>query len=256
MIYARQHASHYDLFYQEKPYKEEAAYAAGLIKTRLPGAKTIVDLGCGTGLRSLEYARLGFEVLGVDQSEAMLDAARGHLAEASDLSSATVKFERGDVTTYRAQPGRDAVVSLFHVFSYLTSIESLTQGIESAFASLNAGGVFLIDYWHGPGVVTDPPVIRKKAIENGPLKIEKTTVPELLSEEHLVRLKVSLRVSGQDSGAPEESEELYLMRYWFPDELEEAISRAGFSGVRHYSWMAQSQPEPTSWQACTVAIKP
>jgi SAM-dependent methyltransferase len=256
MIYAREYANYYDLFYREKPYKEEAAYAAGLIKTRSPGAKTILDLGCGTGLRSLEFARLGFDVLGLDQSEAMLDAGRGHLAAATDLSSATVEFQSGDVTTFRARSRGDAVVSLFHVFSYLITEEALNHAIDCSFHNLNPGGVFLIDYWHGPGVIADPPVIRKKAIENGPLKMEKTTVPELLPEQHLVRLKVSLRVSDQDSGVSEESEELYLMRYWFPDELEKAISRAGFSGVHHYAWMAQSQPEPTSWQACTVAIKP
>jgi SAM-dependent methyltransferase len=256
MIYGLSHANHYDLFYPDKPYREEAAYAVDLVKARSPEAKTILDLGCGTGLRSLEFARLGFEVLGVDQSEAMLAAAREHLAAAKDLSSNLVGFQLGDVTSFRAPSGHDAVLSLFHVFSYLTSMESLEQALNSAFASLNSGGVFLIDYWHGPAVLKDPPVFRKKAVEKGPLKIEKTTAPEVLPEKHLVRLQVSLRVTDRDSGVSDESDESYLMRYWFPEELEGAMDRIGFRSVRHYAWMTQSAPEPTSWQACTVAIKP
>jgi SAM-dependent methyltransferase len=256
MIYSRRYANYYDLFYQEKPYKEEAAYAAGLVKTRSPEAKTMLDLGCGTGLRSLEFARLGFEVLGVDQSEAMLDAARGHLVAATDLSSATVEFRSGDVITFRARSGRDAVVSLFHVFSYLITEEALNQAVDCAFDNLNPGGVFLIDYWHGPGVIKDSPVIRKKAIENGSLKVEKTTVPEHLPDKHLVRLKISLQVTDQDNGVCEETNELYVMRYWFTDELEKALARAGFTDVSHYSWTMQSAPSAESWQACTIAVRP
>ena len=256
MIYARQYANYYDLFYREKPYKEEAAYAADLVRGRSPAAKTILDLGCGTGLRTLEFARLGFKVLGIDQSEAMIDAARGHLAAATDIPHTTFELQCGDITAFRTRTGRDAVVSLFHVFSYLVTEEALNQALECTFANLNPGGVLVFDYWHGPGVIKDPPVFRQKAIENGSLKLEKTTVPEHLPEEHLVRVKVSLRILDKDAGVSEEIEEFYLMRYWFPDQLENAITRAGFTEVSHYSWMARSEPAPTSWLACTVAVKP
>jgi hypothetical protein len=77
-----------------------------------------------------------------------------------------------------------------------------------------------------------------------------------LSEDHLVRLKVSLQVSDRNNDVVEESEELYAMRYWFPEELREAMASAGFSEVRHYSWLKQSVPGAESWQACTIAIKP
>lgn len=256
MIYSHKYAECYDLFYQEKPYREEAEYAARLIKARFPEAKTLFDLGCGTGLRSLELARLGYRVCGVDQSMAMLSAARRHLAGAHDISPANVEFQTGDITTFRTDSPRDGVVSLFHVFSYLTSEEALNRAVECSFACLNAGGVVLFDYWHGPGVLKDPPRVRRKIVENGSLRAEKTAIPEHVADQHLVKLAISLRVTDKEGGASEVTEESYTMRYWFRDELEEPLQRFGFKAVRHYSWMTESPPGPESWQACTIAAKP
>jgi SAM-dependent methyltransferase len=256
MIYTAKHAQCYDLFYRDKPYREEAEYASGLIKARLSRAKSLYDLGCGTGMRSLEFARLGYKVCGVDQSPSMLVAARQHLAEAHDISAVQVEFRSGDITTFRAKSGCDAIVSLFHVFSYLTTLGELNQAVECSFANLDPGGVFLFDYWHGPGVLKDPPGVRRKVVENADLRAERTAVPKHLADEHLVKLTVSLRVTHKGSAVPEESHESYAMRYWFTEELEEALNRAGFTGVRHYRWMEQSDPGEQSWLACTIAVKP
>jgi SAM-dependent methyltransferase len=255
MIYSGKHAESYDLFYQGKAYREEAEYASGLIKARCPDARTLFDLGCGTGMRTLEFARLKYDVCGVDQSSSMLASACQHLTEASDIYPANVQFQIGDITTFQAQSRRDAIVSLFHVFSYLTTVEALNQAVACAFSNLTAGGVLLFDYWHGPGVLNDPPEVRTKTVENADLRVERMTVPQHLANEHLVKLTVSLRVI-KTGVFPQESQELYTMRYWFPEELEEAFMRAGFHDVSHYSWMGHSAPEPESWQACTVAVKP
>ena len=185
----------------------------------------------------------------------MLAAARQHLAEASDICPGSVEFQIGDITTFQAQSRRDATISLFHVFSYLTTLEALNRAVACAFANLNPGGVLLFDYWHGPGVLNDPPGVRTKAMENGDSRVERTAIPQHLADEHLVKLTVSLRVI-KARAFSHESHELYTMRYWFPDELEEVVVRAGFQDVCHYFWMGYSAPGPESWQACTVAVKP
>jgi SAM-dependent methyltransferase len=255
MIYSRKYAECYDLFYRDKPYREEAEYAAGLVKARFPDSKTLFDLGCGTGLRALELARLRFRVFGIDQSLGMLAAARDHLA-ASDIPASEVEFQAGDITSFRSPTPRDGVVSLFHVFSYLTTEEALSQAIECSLANLNPGGVFLFDYWHGPGVMKDPPGVRTKCVENGSLRAERTAIPRHMPDKHLVEVNVRLRLTDKESGSSEDIEERYTMRYWFPEELQEPLERSGFKSIRHYSWLTESGPGSESWQACTIAVKP
>jgi SAM-dependent methyltransferase len=256
MTYSGKHAEYYDLFYKDKPYREEAEYVLALIRARRAEVGTILDLGCGTGLRCLELARRGFTVCGVDQSVSMLAAARQHLAAARDISVEIVDFQAGDITAFRTKSRHDAVISQFHVFSYLTTETALKQAVECSFANLNPGGVFLFDYWHGPGVIKDPPVVRSKIAENANLRVKRTVTPEHLPDQHLVKLTVSLQVTEKDGGTVSEGEETYTLRYWFPNELEEALRSAGFKEIQHYAWMTRSAPGPEAWQACTVAIRP
>ncbi|RIJ15014.1 class I SAM-dependent methyltransferase, partial [Clavibacter michiganensis subsp. insidiosus] len=41
------------------------------------GARSVLDLGCGTGMLTVSLATAGRRVVGVDPSAAMLDVARG-----------------------------------------------------------------------------------------------------------------------------------------------------------------------------------
>lgn len=48
---------------------------------KLPPGSRILDLGCGTGRHSLELARRGYQTIGVDISEGMIEVARRQAAE-------------------------------------------------------------------------------------------------------------------------------------------------------------------------------
>jgi SAM-dependent methyltransferase len=256
MSYLGRHAECYDLFYKDKPYRAEAEYVTNLIELYCPGARTILDLGCGTGLRCLELARLGYKVSGLDQSLPMLALARQHLSIATDVPPGAVEFFAGDITKFKADYGYHAVVSLFHVFSYLTTEKSLQKAFACSFNNLRPGGVFLFDYWHGPGVLKDPPVTRTRCAENATLSVIRTSVPKQLSDSHLVELSLSLKITEKITNACELVEETYLLRYWFLEELERELKNSGFKDIGHYAWLTQSAPESETWQACTLAVKP
>jgi len=256
MSYLGKHAEFYDLFYKDKPYYDEALYVADLIQRRCPDARSVLDLGCGTGLRCLEMARHGYKVTGLDQSPAMLAVARQNLLMANDIPNGTVDFLLGDITEYLSPHSYDAAISLFHVFSYLTTEESLREAVVRSFKNLRPGGVLIFDYWHGPGVLHDLPSPRTRSAEDSHVTLVRKSVPRHFPDAHLVELTLSLETIDKQTGIHERVDETYLLRYWFPEELERQLERAGFQEVRHYSWLTHSVPIRETWQACTVAVVP
>jgi SAM-dependent methyltransferase len=72
-----------------------------------PGAR-VLDVGCGPGRHALEFARRGFDVVGVDISETFV--ALGNEASASESLSA--RFVRGDARALTFSNEFDAVISL------------------------------------------------------------------------------------------------------------------------------------------------
>jgi SAM-dependent methyltransferase len=58
-----------------------------------PGPGRCLDVGCGTGVAIPELTRLGWSVVGVDVSEAMLARARAHGAELHRVSAESLPFD-------------------------------------------------------------------------------------------------------------------------------------------------------------------
>src|SRR6478609_3000816 len=82
------YSQYYDLLYKDKDYLGEASYVRSLIEQHYPGARSVLDLGCGTGRHALLLAESGYSITGVDRSAEMLSAAQTQLANASPALAA------------------------------------------------------------------------------------------------------------------------------------------------------------------------
>jgi SAM-dependent methyltransferase len=80
-----------------------------LLKMLKPlGHERILDLGCGTGRHSLELARRGFSVVGIELVQANVDVAR----EAAEAQSLNTEFIQADLRELQLSDEFDLVVSL------------------------------------------------------------------------------------------------------------------------------------------------
>lgn len=84
----------------------EVDFLVGELALQPPAS--ILDVGCGTGRHSLELARRGFTVTGLDISVGMLAEAR-RKAEAEGLA---IRWEEADATAFELAEPVDAVVCL------------------------------------------------------------------------------------------------------------------------------------------------
>src|SRR3954467_12343728 len=112
------YSAYYDLLYKDKDYTTEANYIHERIQHYLPGAKTILSLGCGTGNYEFLLEKFGYEITGIDISPEMISLADEKRKMAQ---SSTISFEVADIKTYKTDKRFDVVISLFHVISYQIS---------------------------------------------------------------------------------------------------------------------------------------
>ncbi|HBG05741.1 MAG: methyltransferase type 11 [Geobacteraceae bacterium GWC2_58_44] len=245
------YSRYYNLFYQDKDYPGEAEYVESLIGKHLPGAKSILDLGCGTGRHDLLLAQMGYQVAGVDMSEEMLAVANTQLADLTPHPS-SLNFHHGDIRSIRLEQSFDVVVSLFHVMSYQTGNEELAAAFATVRAHLKPGGICIFDCWYGPAVLTDRPVVRIKRLEDEEIAVTRLVEPVMYPDQNLVELKYHVFIRVKESGVVEEIKESHLMRYLFRPELELLLREAGLTLIDASEWMTGRKPGFDTWGVCFV----
>lgn len=242
------YARYYDLLYKEKDYGAEAKYVSALIEKYNQKTKTILNLGCGTGKHDMELARLGYKMTGIDISAEMIKIA----SENSRKSGQVIRFDQGDIREFDLGEKFDAVISLFHVMSYQVTNEDLLNAFRTANRHLHEGGIFIFDCWYGPGVLTDPPVVRIKRMQSDNLDIIRIAEPVTHPNENVVDVNYTILF---DNGDYRNSsiEECHKMRYLFVPEVKNMLDQTGFGFTDVYEWMRWNKPTRMSWNVCFIA---
>ncbi|NJB69184.1 SAM-dependent methyltransferase [Desulfobaculum xiamenense] len=230
------YAKYYDLLYDDKPYAEEAAFAARLVTAHCPNAREVLELGCGSGRHAEHLARAGFSVCGVERSPAMLDAARARRATLDAATAARIDLREGDILDLDLGHRFDAVVSLFHVMSYMTTNADLRAAFGAAARHLRPGGVFVFDCWYGPCVLAEPPREARRTAQADGIRLERMTRPELDVRANAVSVHFELTVDREDE-PPRTIRETHRMRYLFSPEVEGFMEEAGLALAESGEWM-------------------
>ena len=143
-----------------------------------PGAQ-VLDMGCGVGLHSLELARRGYRVTGVDRTRSFVQQARLD-AQAAGLA---IEFVCADMRDFVRPEAFAAAFSLFTSFGYFEDPREDRIVADNLCRSLCPGGSILIDT-DGREVFERRFVPRVRHEELDPVVIEER---ELNDDHHWVR---------------------------------------------------------------------
>jgi len=131
----------YDAVYAFKDYAQEAERVHELIEERRPGARTLLDVACGTG-KHLEQLRRWYDVTGVDLDPNLLAVARERLPD--------VPLHENDMRSFDLGRRFDAVTCLFSSIGYASDEAGLRAAIAAMAAHLEPGGVLVVEPWLEP----------------------------------------------------------------------------------------------------------
>ena len=123
------YALYYDLLYSHRDVAREVDFLERVFsQCSQVSVRRVLDVGCGTGIHSIELARRGYEVLGVDLSQKMIEVAR-EKSRAAEVTG--VYFLQADATRLEFEEEFDAAIAMYGVISYFTRDENLLEFLRS-----------------------------------------------------------------------------------------------------------------------------
>ncbi len=250
----KSYAAFYDLLYSEKNYHQEAAYVDTLIKQYAPQARTILDIGCGTGKHAGALGKRGYTVHGVDMSPDMLQRAHLMLQE-KEFIGAQISFSQGDARSVQLTQKFDVITSLFHVASYQTTNNDIQAFLRTISQHLNPGGIVIFDFWYGPAILADRPSVRVKRIETDQLYLTRTTEPTLHHQDNCVDIAFTLFIEDKQTHDTSKVSETHRMRYFFEPELQAYCNAQDIEILTCTSWLSHDKPSLSSRDACLIGRK-
>ncbi|MDO5416520.1 MAG: class I SAM-dependent methyltransferase [Lachnospiraceae bacterium] len=131
----------YDMFMDNIPYEEWCEYLTGLLREYGVSEGLVLDLGCGTGTLTELMAQDGYDMIGVDCAEDMLEIAM----EKKRTSGLDILYLLQDMREFELYGTVKAVVSICDSVNYLLEYEDLVETFRLVNNYLDPEGVFIFD---------------------------------------------------------------------------------------------------------------
>lgn len=132
----------YDRFMDETPYGEWADFVEETLKGAGIRDGLVLDLGCGTGSVTELLAKKGYDMIGVDLSDRMLDIAM----EKRAASGLDILYLQQDMREFELYGTVRAVISLCDSVNYLLEEDGLLETFRLVNNYLDPDGLFLFDF--------------------------------------------------------------------------------------------------------------
>ncbi len=239
------YSNYYDLLYVDKDYQQESDFLQKLIQKHHPQAKSIIEFGSGSGIHSTLLAKNFDKIYGVDMSSGMVDKA---IARRDALSmQEQISYVVGDIETVELPVKTDVLLSLFHVISYQTSNEKLSNVLQNAKRHMKEGGLFIFDIWYGPAVLEQKPETRIKKGEDDKISVTRFANPVHHPNDCVVDVNYEVHIVEKESMVTEVINEKHPMRYFFMPELQYILEKEGFSLLETGEWLTGKNASNDSW---------
>lgn len=214
-------AENYDLLMQDVDYKERTEYLLSVFEKYSKKPTLLLDLACGTGGFSNEFAKKDIQVIGVDISPEMLNVAR----EKSEKENSDVLYLCQDAAELDLYGTVDGAVCCMDSINHITEREVLREAFKKVSLFLEPECLFVFDvntlYKH------------KEVLGDNTFVIEEENIycvwqNEYFEDEALTEITLDF-FKKLDNGQYERTEQFIEERAYSTEELTDMLQNAGFS---------------------------
>lgn len=251
-------AAVYDTFMDNVPYREWGEYIHSMLCEKGVKDGLVLDLGCGTGTMTEILAGYGYDMIGADNSEDMLELAM----EKRIQSGHDILYLLQDMREFELYGTVRAVVSVCDSLNYITDPEDLENVFRLVNNYLDPGGIFLFDFnteYKYREVMGDCTIAEDRGVcsfiwDNYYYEEERINEYDLT---------LFVRETGQpdpDTDEPDKEGQLYrrytethYQRAYTLEEMQRLLEKAGLVFEAAYDMDTKEVPGDTSERICVIA---
>ncbi len=247
----------YETLMDNIPYEEWFVYLKGLLMEYGVGKGSLVaELGCGTGTMTRLFAGEGYDMIGIDLSEEMLDVARYDHPEVEE----DILYLNQDMREFELFGTVAAVISVCDSMNYLTTEEELLKVFQLVNNYLDPGGYFIFDMKteYNYEVLMGDRVIAENR-EDCSLIWENYYDKEKQLNQYDITIYSRAEFEEEDEDAEEmpplyeRMEESHLQRAYSVETVKELLEKAGLEFVAVYGGCSKDAPKEDSDRVYFVA---
>ena len=234
----------YDMFMDNIPYREWGEYLIDLLKEYEINDGLLLDLGCGTGTMTEILSEAGYDMIGVDNADEMLNIA----ISKREQSGHDILYLNQDMREFELYGTVRGIVSICDSINYITEEDDLLQVFKLVNNYLDIGGLFIFDLntEYKYRQIGDATIAENR--EEGSFIWENNYYEEDMINEY----DLTLFIRGED-GRYDRYMENHLQRAYPLDRVKELIEEAGLEFVTAYDAFTREPVKAESERVYVIA---
>lgn len=237
----------YDIFMDNIPYEEWADYLDEMLKEYHIPNNMVLELGCGTGNMTELLASKGYDMIGVDNSEVMLEIAM----EKRQKSGHDILYLLQDMQACELYGTVGGIVSVCDSINYVTDEKELKEVFSLVNNYLDPRGIFVFDFnteYKYRELLGDRVIAEER--EECSFIWDNYYSPEDKMNEYQLTLFVQ---SNEDKDLYRRYQEVHYQRAYTLEKIKTLIEKAGLRYVAAYDAYTKKAPMYTSGRICVIA---
>lgn len=239
-------AAVYDTFMDNIPYEEWEKYLKSLLYEYGVREGLVLELGCGTGNMTEILAQSGYDMIGVDNAEEMLEIA----IKKRMKSGLDILYLQQDMREFELYGTVKAIVSVCDSVNYILEEEELEEVFRLVNNYLDPGGVFIFDF---NTVYKYREILGDQTIAENREECSFIWDNYYYEEERINEYELSLFIREGDSELYRKYQETHFQKAYDLETMKRLITQSGLEYITAYDAFTKEAPTRVSERIYVIA---